>query len=153
MPKGRDNKMINKRKIELMKLKKEDKGNEVLQRYSIVGILDTRFREEVREGLNEDEAIVKSANKVKKDLEKEKEFALKYDRKDIVENVDIQINEVERFLPKYMTEQEIEEFIENALNKEEGNNFGKFMGMLSKQLKGKADMKQVSKVLKDKLGI
>lgn len=144
--------MINKRKIELMKLKKVDKGNETLQRYSILGILDTRFREEVREGLKEDEAIVKSANKVKKDLEKEREFALKYNRKDVVENVDIQINEVERFLPKYMTEQEIKKFIKNALKNEEGNSFGKIMGMLSKQLKGKADMKQVSKLLKEMLG-
>lgn len=144
--------MINKRKIELMKLKKVDKGNETLQRYSILGILDTRFREEVREGLKEDEAIVKSANKVKKDLEKEREFALKYNRKDVVENVDIQINEVERFLPKIMTEQEIKEFIKNTLKKDGEDNYGKIMGMLSKQLKWKADMKLVSKLLKEMLG-
>lgn len=145
--------MINKRKIELMKLKRKDKGNEILQRYKIIGILDARYREEVREGLNEDEAVLKSATKVKKDLEKERESALQYDREDMVENVDIQINEVERFLPQYMTEQEIKDFIDNELNKEAGNNFGKFMGVISKQLKGKADMKQVSKVLKEKLGI
>lgn len=141
--------MITKRKIELMKLKKNDKSNENIQRLSIITMLDARYKEEIREGTKEDKALLNAANKIKKDLEKERESAVKYDRKSYVDNVDIQINEIERFLPNYMSIKEIEDFVDTL---ELDDNFGKMMGIVKGKLDGKAQMKDVSTVLKSKYG-
>lgn len=141
--------MVTKRKIELMKLKKNDKSNENIQRLAIITMLDARYKEEIREGREVEQALLTAANKIKKDLEKERESAVKYDRKSYVENVDIQLDEVERFLPNYMSIKEIEDFVDTM---ELEDNFGKMMGIVKGKLDGKAQMKDVSKVLKTKYG-
>ena len=85
----------------------------------------------------ESASIFKSKNRL--DLEKEELSQIKY---------------LEVYLPKQLSEDEIEEYISTKLN--EIDNFslkdmGRLMGLLMKDLSGKADGKIISKILKRKL--
>ena len=85
----------------------------------------------------ESASIFKSKNRL--DLEKEELSQIKY---------------LEVYLPKQLSEDEIEEYISMKLN--EIDNFslkdmGRLMGLLMKELSGKADGKIISKILKRKL--
>ena len=85
----------------------------------------------------ESASIFKSKNRL--DLEKEELSQIKY---------------LEVYLPKQLSEDEIEEYIRTKLN--EIDNFslkdmGRLMGLLMKELSGKADGKIISKILKRKL--
>ena len=81
--------------------------------------------------------IFKSKNRV--DLEKEELSQIKY---------------LEVYLPKQLSEDEIEEHIRTKLNKIDNislKDMGRLMGLLMKELSGKADGKIISKILKRKL--
>lgn len=85
----------------------------------------------------ESASIFRSKNRL--DLEKEELSQIKY---------------LEVYLPKQLSEDEIEEYISIKLN--EIDNFslkdmGRLMGLLMKELSGKADGKIISKILKRKL--
>ena len=85
----------------------------------------------------ESASIFKSKNRM--DLEKEELSQIKY---------------LEVYLPKQLSEDEIEEYISTKLN--EIDNFslkdmGRLMGLLMKELSAKADGKIISKILKRKL--
>ena len=85
----------------------------------------------------ESASIFKSKNRL--DLEKEELSQIKY---------------LEVYLPKQLCEDEIEEYISIKLN--EIDNFslkdmGRLMGLLMKELSGKADGKIISKILRRKL--
>ena len=85
----------------------------------------------------ESASIFKSKNRL--DLETEELSQIKY---------------LEVYLPKQLSEDEIEEYISIKLN--EIDNFslkdmGRLMGLLMKELSGKADGKIISKILKRKL--
>ncbi|MDK2600792.1 GatB/YqeY domain-containing protein [Bacillus stercoris] len=62
-----------------------------------------------------------------------------------------QLEVVLSYLPKQLSEDEIREIVESSSKevKESGGNFGQLMGVLSGKLKGKADMKFVSKTAKE----
>ena len=85
----------------------------------------------------ESASIFKSKNRL--DLEKEELSQIKY---------------LEVYLPKQLSEDEIEEYI--SIKLDEIDNFslkdmGRLMGLLMKELSGKADGKIISKILKRKL--
>lgn len=144
--------VIRDRKIELMKLKREDKSKDVLERSKIIGLLEAKYNELVREG-KEDVALTESTTKVKKDLEKEKESYVKGNREELVEAIDIQIDEVVKLMPKMMDKSDIAKLVNDLMENDADNNFGKMMGKLSNQLKGKADMKDVKEVLQEQMGL
>ena len=85
----------------------------------------------------ESASIFKSKNRL--DLEKEELSQIKY---------------LEVYLPKQLSEEEIEEYIRTKLNeidKVSLKDMGRLMGLLMKDLSGKADGKIISKILKRKL--
>ena len=85
----------------------------------------------------ESASIFKSKNRL--DLEKEELSQIKY---------------LEVYLPKQLSEDEIEEYIRAKLNEIENvslKDMGRLMGLLMKELSGKADGKIISKILKRKL--
>ena len=85
----------------------------------------------------ESASIFKSKNRL--DLEKEELSQIKY---------------LEVYLPKQLSEDEIEEHIRTKLNKIDNislKDMGRLMGLLMKELSGKADGKIISKILKRKL--
>ncbi len=85
----------------------------------------------------ESASIFKSKNRL--DLEKEELSQIKY---------------LEVYLPKQLSEDEIEEYISIKLNGIDNfslKDMGRLMGLLMKELSGKADGKIISKILKRKL--
>lgn len=79
----------------------------------------------------------------------------KQGRNDLAEKEKEEMDVIERFLPKQMTEAEIREAL-SAIIKETGAqsaaDLGKVMGIASKQLAGKADGKTISSLVKEMLG-
>ena len=85
----------------------------------------------------ESASIFKSKNRL--DLEKEELSQIKY---------------LEIYLPKQLSEDEIEEHIREKLNEIDNislKDMGRLMGLLIKELSGKADGRIISKILKRKL--
>ncbi|HEY9029809.1 MAG TPA: GatB/YqeY domain-containing protein [Kangiella sp.] len=70
-----------------------------------------------------------------------------------VEHAEIEV--LQEFLPKQLTDDEIAELIEQAISStgaESIKDMGKVMGILKPQLQGRADMGQVSGKIKSRLG-
>ena len=85
----------------------------------------------------ESASIFKSKNRL--DLEKEELSQIKY---------------LEVYLPKQLSEDEIKEYIRTKINEIDNvslKDMGRLMGMLMKELSGKADGKVISNILKSKL--
>ena len=85
----------------------------------------------------ESASIFKSKNRL--DLEKEELSQIKY---------------LEIYLPKQLSEDEIKEYIRTKINEIDNvslKDMGRLMGLLMKELSGKADGKIISKILKRKL--
>jgi len=85
----------------------------------------------------ESASIFKSKNRL--DLEKEELSQIKY---------------LEIYLPKQLSEDEIKEYIRTKINEIDNvslKDMGRLMGLLMKELSGKADGKVISNILKSKL--
>ena len=96
------------------------------------------------------EIIARAAKKRKESI---KEFK-KANRKDLYEKEEAELKIIEEYLPEQMSEQDIESYIDEKLS-ELGeinkNDFGKVMGPIMKDLKGKADGGLVKNILNKKL--
>lgn len=81
------------------------------------------------------------------------EGAIKSGREDAIEKANKQIKFIESFLPKQMTEEEIIEFVKNkiyslGIENPTNKDFGLIMKNVSPELKGKADGKLISQIVK-----
>lgn len=111
-----------------------------------------RIKEKVAE-ISEmtNEQVERIALKVQTMLVQEKEGLVLANRS--TQKVDEQEKVLAEFLPILMSEEEIEQTVTETIDKLAATkkDMGKVMGMLSKQLKGKADLKVVNKIVKLKL--
>lgn len=103
--------------------------------------------------LNDDEvvAIVSKQIKMRKDSIKEFE---KGNRNDLIEQSEQEIKILEKYLPEQLTEEEVADIINNVfgkVNPTSQSDMGKIMGVLTPLVKGKTDMGNVSKLVKEKL--
>lgn len=76
-------------------------------------------------------------------------------RDDLAAKEEEEIEVIERFLPKQMSDEEVEQVIATIISEtgaEGMKDMGKVMGLASKQLAGKADNKKISELVKAKLG-
>lgn len=101
-----------------------------------------------------DEIVIDVVSKqVKKHRESIEEFK-KGNREDLVKNLEREIELLSKYLPKQLTKEEIEVEINKAFDKVKPSSM-KDMGLLMKELtpvlKGKADMKLVNDLIKEKL--
>jgi uncharacterized protein YqeY len=96
------------------------------------------------------EIIYRALKKRKEAIEEYK----KAGRDDLAEREFSELKIIEKYLPKQLKEEEIQEIIEKKID-EIGEitkkDFGKIMGMLMKELKGKADGAIVKRLLNEKL--
>lgn len=141
---------IQQRKIQLMKEKRQHPSNDVIQRLNIITMLDAKIKSLVKEEqLTEDQALLKAVLKVEKDLIKEKESIVASKRQDKLEDINIQFDELLKYKPQMMTQEEINQYI----NQREDLNqlqFKDAMSILKVELKDKAEMKDIVAVLKSK---
>lgn len=103
--------------------------------------------------LADDEVIAVIAKQIKTRRESIVEFQ-KGNRSDLVEQTEREIAILEAYMPEQLSEEEIKKTIEEAIAKVGAtvpSDMGKVMGVLTPQLRGKADMSAVSKLVKEYL--
>lgn len=106
-----------------------------------------------KEDLTDEEIInlVEKQIKLRKDS---KEEYIKAGKQDVVDQLDQEISVLMEYMPEQLSEEEINKIIDEAFSKVNPTS-QKEMGLIMKEvtpkLKGKADMKEVSNIIKDKL--
>jgi len=76
------------------------------------------------------------------------------DRQDLVDTETFELNLIQTYLPQALTEAEIQALIAEAIQTSGASapqDMGKVMGVLKPQMQGRADMKQVSGMVKQQL--
>ncbi|NPV42913.1 MAG: GatB/YqeY domain-containing protein [Firmicutes bacterium] len=132
-------------------MKNKDKDRLSVIRMARAAILNAE-KEKMRE-LEEGEVIEVLAREVKQRKESLPEFE-KGNRPDLVEKIQKEIDVLMEYLPKQLTETEIEDIVRQTimeLGVNSLNDMGKVMGKLMPQLKGRADGSLVNKIVKQLL--
>ena len=106
-----------------------------------------------KEDLTDDEIInlVEKQIKLRKDS---KEEYIKAGKQDVVDQLDQEISVLMEYMPEQLSEEEINKIIVEAfsiVNPTSQKEMGLIMKEVTPKLKGKADMKEVSNIIKDKL--
>ena len=107
----------------------------------------------VKHELNDDEMITILSRQIKQRKESIEEFK-KGNRQDLVDATEAEIKIISKYLPEQLSEEEVDKVIDDAFNKvnpQGPSDMGKIMGIVSPLLKGKADMGQVSRKIKERL--
>lgn len=103
--------------------------------------------------LNEEETMEVVMREVKKRKEASELF-IKGGRQDLADKEHAELKILEKYLPPQMDEAEVEKVVKAylaGLGEVNAKDFGKIMGGVMKELKGKADANLVTKILKDSL--
>lgn len=108
-----------------------------------------KVKEEKRD-LTDEEITNIILKQIKTRKESVNEF-LKYDRVELAAKTEMEITCLNKYLGDMMSSEEIEKFVLNVINNAEVKEFKTLMPILAKELKGKADIKEVSELLKNNL--
>ena len=103
--------------------------------------------------LTEEETIEVLMNEAKKRKESNEAY-LKGNRNDLADKEKKELEIITIYLPKQLSEEEIKKIVQETIQKigaQSEKDFGKVMGLLMKELKGKADTKLVSQIVKKSL--
>ncbi len=107
----------------------------------------------VKHELTDDEVIGIIAKQVKTRKESINEFK-KGNREDLIEQTNKEIEILNEYLPEQLSKEELEEIINKVIsevNPTSMADMGKIMGKLNPLVKGKADMGEVSKIIKERI--
>lgn len=107
----------------------------------------------VKHELKDDEVIAILAKQIKTRKESIVEFE-KGNRQDLIDNTNREIEILNIYMPEQMSIEEVTKVIDEAfakINPVGPSDMGKIMGMVTPILKGKADMSEVSKMIKERL--
>jgi len=113
----------------------------------------TYERGKTGEDLSEDkilEIITRAGKRRKESIEEYR----KANREDLASQEEMELKIIETYLPEMMSEEDVESFISEKIKEMGGaskKDFGRVMGQMMKDLKGKADGAVVKKVLSKKL--
>ena len=136
-----------------MKTAMKAKEKETLQ---VIRMLKASLQNEqikVGRDLTEDEELTVLSREMKQRRDSLTEFE-KAGREDLAEKVKGEITIVEQYLPAQLTDEEIRQIVAAAIEKTGATSpkeFGKVMGLVMPQVKGKADGNQVNAVVKELL--
>lgn len=101
-----------------------------------------------------DATAMKIVMKLHKQRVETYQLYIEQNREDLAADELFQAGVIEHYLPKMMSEQEVETAVLNAISSlgaKGPQDIGKLMGFLSKDLAGKADGQMISKIVKDQL--
>ena len=135
--------------IEAMKAKDKERLTTIRM---IKGELDKEHIDKKRE-INDDLLIEVVNRGIKQRKDSISEFE-KGGRSDLIEKTQAEIDILQSYLPEQLSMEEVEAIIDEAFEvvKPEGaRDMGKVMKEVTPKLKGRADMKQVSEIIKSKL--
>lgn len=99
----------------------------------------------------EDAQALKILQKLAKQGHDSADLYTSQNRSDLAEEEMAQVNVIESYLPKQMSEEEIEAVVKEIIAQtgaQSMKEMGKVMGIASKQLAGKADGKKISEIVK-----
>lgn len=136
-----------------MKTAMKAKDKETLQ---VIRMLKASIQnEQIKKGtaLNEEEELTILAREMKQRRDSLAEFD-KAGRIDLAEKVKGEIAIVEGYLPAQLSETEIRQIVSEAITQSKSGSmkdFGKVMGIVMPQVKGKADGNQVNSIVKELL--
>lgn len=106
-----------------------------------------------RQDVSDEEVIQIISKQVKQRKDSIEDFE-KSGREDLVEQNRKEIEILQTYLPKQLTEEEIRGIVKEAIEKvqpESKSDMGKIMGMVMPQVKGRGDGKLVNKILNEEL--
>ena len=135
--------------IEAMKAKDKDRLTTIRM---IKGGLDKEHIDKKRE-INDDLLIEVVNRGIKQRKDSIAEFE-KGGRNDLIAKTQAEIDILQNYLPEQLSEEEVIAIIDEAfqvVNPESARDMGKVMKEVTPKLKGKADMKVVSEIIKSKL--
>ena len=116
-------------------------------------ILLAETEKNVAAALDED-AELKLLTKAAKQRKESADIYQKEGREDLAEKELFELEVINRFLPKQLTEEEIRQELQNiivAVNASGPQDMGKVMGAATKQMAGRADGKVISSIVKELL--
>ena len=123
---------------------------------SVVRMLkDSLQNEQIKLGeeLNADQELTILAREMKQRRDSVAEFK-KADRQDLVDKTQAEIEIVEKYMPKQLSEDEIKTIVSAAIAKVGASSmkdFGQVMGAVMPETKGKADGNEVNRIVKELL--
>ncbi len=91
---------------------------------------------------------------LKQRRESEKQF-LEANRPELAKKEAFEMTVIQEFLPQPLTQEEVDKMVAKAISESGATSMqemGKVMGVLKLQIQGRADMSEVSKLIKTKLG-
>ncbi len=103
--------------------------------------------------LTDEEVIDVIAKQIKMRKESIVEFE-KGNRNDLIEQTTKEIEILNKYMPEQLSKEEVENIIDEAfkvVNPTSSSDMGKIMREVTPKLKGKADMKEVSEIIKSRL--
>lgn len=74
-------------------------------------------------------------------------------RADLAAHEEAELKVIEGFLPEKMDEEAVRAEVRNIIGANEGQDFGRTMGLVMGQLKGKADGALVQKIVREEMGV
>ena len=131
-------------------------SKDVVTRDTLRMLISDIKRFEIDERIEADDA--KISNLINKNVKQRRDSIEQFkngNRDDLVATEEEQLNVILKYLPKQLSEQEIQELIQEGIVSVAAENMqdmGKLMGHLKPKFEGKADMSIVSKLVKELLG-
>ena len=140
---------LEKDMIEAMKAKEKERLTVIRMVKAAIKQEHIDHKKEINDDLLLD--VVTKQIKMRKDSISEFE---KGSRQDLIDKTQNEINILTQYLPQQLSKEEVLQVIDKIFEEqkpESSKDMGKIMGEAQKQLKGKADMKEVSSIIKEKL--
>ena len=131
---------------EAMKAKDVEKRDTIRMIMSAVKQIEVDERREVT-----DEDMIKILQKAIKQREDAINFAKESNRDDLIEKNQNEINILEKYLPKQLSDEELETEVKSIIEEVSATSMkdmGKVMGVATKKLAGKADGKRINQIVK-----
>ena len=103
--------------------------------------------------LDDDEVIALIAKQIKTRKESIVEFE-KGNRQDLIDATNAEIEILNKYMPEQLSDEEVNKIIDEIFTEvkpESMRDMGKIMGQANAKLKGRADMGEVSSIIKNKL--
>ena len=135
---------------------KEAMKNQEKTKLSVIRMVKGAMQMEelnLKRPLTDEEVVMVISKQIKTRKESIVEFE-KGNRQDLIDQTNAEIEILNTYMPKQLSEEEVLKIIEEAFNEVNPtapSDMGKIMGLVSPKLRGKADMSFVSKTIKEKL--
>lgn len=141
---------LNKQLVQDMKEAMKDKDK---TRLSVIRMLRAALQNEAIakgvESLSEEDAMMIVSRQVKQMQESLEEFKAA-NRDDLIEKTEAELAVIEQYMPEQLTEAELEEIVKKAITStgaKTKRDFGKVMGTVMPQVRGKADGSIVQQIV------